>query len=135
MGFNLKSIKTVQTFDYQVKDEQGNPTGVIFTLAGPNHPIRKAAQMAANRKLIASARKTGKVELPDPEDAEAQRIKDLAAFTLGWSGYTDENGQDVRHSTEAAAALYADPELLWLSNQIDAALGESDRFTKRVGQS
>lgn len=132
MGFNLKSIKTVQTFDYEVKDEQGNPTGVIFTLAGPNHPIRKAAQMAANRKLIASARKTGRVELPDPEDAEAQRVKDLTAFTLGWRGYSDENGE-VAFTPEAAAALYGDPELLWLSNQIDAALGEQDRFTKRVG--
>lgn len=134
MGFNLKSIKTVQTFDYEVKDEQGNPTGVIFTLAGPNHPIRKAAQMAANRKLIASARKTGRVELPDPEDAEAQRVKDLTAFTLGWRGYADENGE-VAFTPEAAAALYGDPELLWLSNQIDAALGEQDRFTKRVGTS
>lgn len=134
MGFNLKSIKTVQTFDYEVKDEQGNQTGVIFTLAGPNHPIRKAAQMAANRKLIASARKTGRVELPDPEDAEAQRVKDLTAFTLGWRGYADENGE-VAFTPEAAAALYGDPELLWLSNQIDAALGEQDRFTKRVGTS
>ena len=132
MGFNLKSIKTVQTFDYEIKDEQGNPTGVIFTLAGPNHPIRKAAQMAANRKLIASARKTGRVELPDPEDSEVQRVKDLAAFTLGWRGYSDENGE-VAFTPEAAAALYGDPELLWLSNQIDAALGEQDRFTKRVG--
>lgn len=134
MGFNLKSIKTVQTFDYEVKDEQGNPTGVIFTLAGPNHPIRKAAQMAANRKLIASARKTGRVELPDPEDAEAQRVKDLTAFTLGWRGYADENGE-VAFTPEAASALYGDPELLWLSNQIDTALGEQDRFTKRVGTS
>lgn len=132
MGFNLKSIKTVQTFDYEVKDEQGNPTGVIFTLAGPNHPIRKAAQMAANRKLIASARKTGRVELPDPEDAEAQRVKDLTAFTLGWRGYADESGE-VAFTPEAASALYGDPELLWLSNQIDTALGEQDRFTKRVG--
>ena len=132
MGFNLKSIKTVQTFDYEVKDEQGNPTGVVFTLAGPNHPIRKAAQMAANRKLIASARKTGRVELPDPEDAEAQRVKDLTAFTLGWRGYADESGE-VAFTPEAASALYGDPELLWLSNQIDTALGEQDRFTKRVG--
>ncbi|MBK8667834.1 MAG: hypothetical protein IPN21_18870 [Burkholderiales bacterium] len=134
MGFNLKSIKTVQTFDYEVKDEQGNPTGVIFTLAGPNHPIRKAAQMAANRKLIASARKTGRVELPDPEDSEAQRVKDLTAFTLGWRGYADESGE-VAFTPEAASALYGDPELLWLSNQIDTALGEQDRFTKRVGTS
>ena len=134
MGFNLKSIKTVQTFDYEVKDGQGNPTGVIFTLAGPNHPIRKAAQMAANRKLIASARKTGRVELPDPEDSEAQRVKDLTAFTLGWRGYADESGE-VAFTPEAASALYGDPELLWLSNQIDTALGEQDRFTKRVGTS
>lgn len=133
MGFNLKSIKTFPTFDYEIKDEQGNPTGVVFTLASPNHPVRKAAQHAANRKLINSANKHGKVELPDPADAEKQNIRDLAEFTLGWRGYTDESGQDVPYSVETAAAMYADPELMWLLKQVETALGENDNFTKRVG--
>lgn len=134
MGFNLKSIKTLQTFDYEIRDEEGNPTGVVFTLAGPNHPVRKAAQMAANRKLIASANKTGKVELPDPEEAEEQRIKDLTAFTLGWSGYVDDNGKPVPFDSATARELYADPDMLWLAKQVEDALGEKDRFTKRAAK-
>lgn len=130
--FNLRSIKTVESFELEIKDEQGNPTGVIFTLAGPNHPARKAVQMAANRKLIAQANKTGKVQLPDPEDVEKDKVKNLVSFTLGWTGYGGDDGLDVPYTRETATALYSDPEMMWLADQVEAALGEKDRFTKRA---
>lgn len=129
MGFNLRSIKTVDTFDLAIKDPDGNPTGVIFHLAGPTHPVRKAQEQAKARKLIAEANKTGKVKIPDPADAEAARPKDLAAMTLGWDGY-EEGGVPVPFSTETAAALYADPEMKWLADQVDEGLGNAQLFTK-----
>jgi len=132
MSFNLKKIKSLETFDYSVKDDEGNPTGVTFVLAGPTHPVRKQAQLAINRKLIAHANKTGKVELPDPEDAEADRIKNLANSTLAWNGFVNDDGQDVPFSTDAALELYKDPEMLWLVDQIDTALAEKSNFTKKV---
>lgn len=131
MSFNLKKIKTLETFDVQIKDEEGNKTGVIFTLAGPNHTVRRNAQLALNRKMIAQANKTGKVELPDPEEAEKDRMKNLANATLAWTGYVDEGGQPVPFSTDAALALYQDPAMLWLVDQVDSALGEKTNFTKR----
>ena len=135
MAFNLKKIKTVETFKVEIKDEQGNPTGVVFTLAGPNHPVRKAVQMALNRKMIAHANKTGKVQLPDPEDAEKDRVKNLVSFTLGWTGYGDDAGLEIPFSQATAQALYADPEMMWLADQVEAALGEKHRFTQRADNS
>jgi hypothetical protein len=131
MSFNLKSIKTLEVFDVEIKDDEGNATGVFFTLAGPNHPIRKQAQLAVNRKLIAHANKTGKVELPDPEDAEADKIKNLAQSTLGWRGYVNEAGEAVQFSLEAVTDLYKAPEMSWLVDQIDNALVDKTLFTKR----
>ncbi len=133
MSFNLKSIRTLEQFDIEIKDEQGTGTGVVFTLAGPNHPARRQAQLAANRKMIQQANKTGKVELPDPEDSESERLKNLAAATLGWTGYSDETGQAVPFSQKSAHDLYSDPEMLWLVDQVEAAMGAKDRFTKRAG--
>ena len=130
MGFNLKSIRTVDQFDVEIKDQDGNPTGVIFSLGGPNHPVRKAQEQAKSRKLINEANKTGKIKIPDPADAEASRPKDLAQLTLGWSGYVDEAGQAVPFSPETAEALYADPERRWLVEQVDEALGNKQLFTK-----
>jgi len=135
MSFNLKSIRTIEQFNVEIKDENGKGTGVVFVLAGPTHPVRRAAQLAANRKVIQQANKTGKVELPDPEDAEAERLKNLAAATLGWSGYCDDAGQPVPFSQPAALELYSDSGMLWLVEQIESAMGAKDRFTKRAASS
>jgi hypothetical protein len=132
MSFNLKKIKTLEAFDVEIKDEEGNGTGVFFTLAGPNHTVRRTAQLALNRKMIAQANKTGKVELPDPEDSEVDRLKNLANATLSWRGYVNDEGEEVPFSTATALALYQDPEMMWLVDQVDAALGAKDRFTKKV---
>ena len=131
MSFNLRSIKTVDQFDLSIKDLDGNPTGVVFRLAGPTHPVRKAVDQAKARKMITEANKTGKVKLPDPADTETSRPKDLAAFTLGWSGFVDESGP-VQFTTAAAEALYSDPEMLWLVDQVDEALGNKQLFTMRA---
>jgi hypothetical protein len=132
MSFNLKKIKTLESFDVEIKDEEGNGTGVFFTLAGPNHTVRRTAQLALNRKMIAQANKTGKVELPDPEDSEVERLKNLANATLSWKGYVNDEGEEVPFSTATALALYQDPEMMWLVDQVDTALGAKDRFTKKV---
>ena len=132
MSFNLKKIKTLEAFDVEIKDEEGNGTGVFFTLAGPNHTVRRTAQLALNRKMIAQANKTGKVELPDPEDSEIDRLKNLANATLSWRGYVNDDGEEVPFSTATALALYQDPEMMWLVDQVDTALGAKDRFTKKV---
>lgn len=131
-GFNLRSIKTVDQFDLPIKDLDGNPTGVVFRLAGPTHPARKAIDQAKARKMINEANKTGKVKLPDPADSEATRGKDLAAYTLGWSGFVNEKGETVPFSIKAAEELYSDPELLWLVDQVDEALGNKQLFTMRA---
>ena len=132
MGFNLRSIKTVDEFDLPIKDQDGNPTGVVFHLAGPTHPVRKAQEQARARKLINEANKHGKVRLPDPADVESSRPKDLAAMTLGWSGYDGDDGQPVPFSAATAEALYADPEMKWLADQVDEGLGNAALHTKRV---
>ncbi len=134
-GYNLKSIKTVSSFEFPVKDHDGNPTGVVFVLAGPTHPAREAVEMARNRRLIQAANKTGRVTLPDPAEIKASRVKELAACTLGWTGYADETGQPVAYSTATAEALYADPEMLWLTDQVEEALGNKSLYTKPASAS
>jgi hypothetical protein len=128
--FNLRSIRTGQQFDLPIKDTDGKPTGVIFTLASPTHPARKAADMARNRQLINEANKTGRVVLPDPAETEEKKPKDLAVCTLGWAGYADEKGEVVPFSTAAAEALYGDLEMQWLVDQVEAALGNKALFTR-----
>lgn len=133
--FNLRSIRTGQQFDLPIKDTDGKPTGVVFTLASPTHPARKAADMARNRQLINEANKTGRVTLPDPDDTEAKKPKELAVCTLGWGGYADEKGEPVPFATATAEALYGDLEMQWLVDQVEAALGNKALFTHNASAS
>lgn len=130
MTFNLRRIRTLDTFEFPVKDADGNPTGVVFTLAGPTHAVRQAQEQAKARRLVNEANKTGKVKLPDPAEAQAQRPAEVAALTLGWAGYVGDDGQLVPFSTEAARELYADPAMQWLLEQVEEALGNKTLFTK-----
>lgn len=130
-GFNLKSIKQVSSANVQIKDPNGEPTGVVFEMAGPEHPDRKRITFAQSRKFMKSYAKTGRPELPEPEDAEEQKRENLAAFTLGWTGFAGEDGKPLAFSKQAAKDLYLDPEMAWLVDQLDAALGDKELFITR----
>lgn len=134
-GFNLKSIRQVAAAKIQVKDPAtGDPTGVIFEMAGPEHPDRKRITFAQSRKFLRSYAKTGRAEMPEPEDAESQKKENLAAFTLGWSGLVDDSGKPVVFSKQAALEMYNDPEMAWLVDQLDTALGEKELFITRLAR-
>ena len=130
-GFNLKSIKQVFAAKVAIKDPNGEPTGVVFEMAGPEHPDRKRITFAQSRKFLRSYAKTGRAEMPEPEDAESQKKENLAAFTLGWTGLIDDAGAPVVFSKAAALELYNNPEMGWLVDQLDAALGEKELFITR----
>jgi hypothetical protein len=134
-GFNLKSIRQVASAKIQVKDPAtGDPTGVIFEMAGPEHPDRKRITFAQSRKFLRSYAKTGRAEMPEPEDAESQKKENLAAFTLGWTGLIDDAGAPVVFSKAAALELYNNPEMGWLVDQLDSALGEKELFITRLAR-
>jgi len=130
-GFNLKSIRQLASAEVAIKDIDGNPTGVVFEIAGPEHPERKRIAYALARKNQARYNKTGRVELMDPEEMESMKAENLAAYTLGWKGYVDDSGAPVPFSKAAALELYRDPEMAWLVDQLDAAIGDKELFIRR----
>ena len=130
-GFNLKSIRQLASAEVSIKDVDGNPTGVVFELAGPEHPDRKRIAHKIARKQVRQYNKTGRTELMDPEEMESMKAENLAAYTLGWKGYVDDSGAPVPFSKAAALELYRDPEMAWLVDQLDTALGDKELFIRR----
>lgn len=126
--FDIKSISDAQTAMVDVRDPVTNaPLGATFTVAGPEHPKRKAIEFARQRKLRATLQKTGKLELTDPADDELDQIDLLTECVLGWSGISD-NGAEIPFSKDAAAKLFATEGLGWLRGQLLAAMRENERF-------
>ena len=128
---NLNSVCDVSSADIEIKLPDGTPTGVFFTMAGPEHPKRKSLDLAQQRKMRAVLQNTGKIDLGDPADDEAEAADKLAAFTLGWRNYTDDAGEEIAFTPTAVGALYADESKAWLRAFLTAAIGERDRFIVR----
>ncbi|NVO06589.1 MAG: hypothetical protein HXX19_11975 [Rhodoferax sp.] len=112
----------------------GVSLGATVTIAGPEHPARRAIEFAKQRKLRAAIQKTGRLELSDPADDALDAIDRLATCTLDWSGISD-GGQAVVFSKSAAQKLYANESLGWLRAQLLCAMDERERFIQACAQS
>lgn len=132
--FDLDSFEDVSAGDYVVKHPETNqPTPIVVTLAGPEHPNRKKIAYAAQRRLRKVLQQTGKLQLADPEEEEGEEVDMLVACTLGWKGIS-VGGKPLAFSAEAARSLYTDPKRRWLRDQVKAALNEREHFIKRSDQ-
>ena len=126
--FDISTITDAGSADIELKHPvTGAALGASITLAGPEHPARKAIDFARQRKLRAAIAKSGKLEVTDPADDELDLVDKLAACILGWRGMSDA-GQDLPYSREAAARLYAREGLGWLRQQLLDAMNERERF-------
>lgn len=129
--FDLDSFEDISSGDYVVKHPETNqPTAIVMTLAGPEHPNRKKIAFAHQRRLRKVLQQTGKLQLADPEEEEQDEVDMLVACTLGWTGIS-VGGKALAFSAEAARQIYSDPKRRWLRDQIKAALNEREHFIKR----
>ena len=132
--FNLSEFQDTDSAEITIKHPAtGAPTEATVTIAGPEHPKRKAIVFDKQRKLRRQLTKTGKLEFTDPAEEEIEETDLLAACTLGWSGIAVD-GKESAFSREAAAKLYADPALRWFRAQVKAAMDERELFIKPSGK-
>lgn len=124
-GFDPLAFEDVPTGDLHVKNPiTGAPTGMVITLAGPEHPDRKKRLFARQRRLRAQLAKTQRMPVSDPEEDAADELDELVASTLGWKG------SKTPFSADAARALYADTKRRWLRDQVRQALEERELFMR-----
>lgn len=123
--FDFTAFEDTPTAELRIKNPStGAPTPMLVTLAGPEHPDRKRITFARQRRLRAALSKTGKLQVNDPEDDEAEELDTLVACTLGWQG------APVAYSAAECRRLYGDPKRRWLRDQVQAALQERELFTR-----
>ena len=133
--FDINSILDASSAAIEIKHPvTGQLLGATVTLAGPEHPTRKAIDFARLRKLRQAIQNTGKHEMSDPQDDALDAIEKLAQCTLGWSGMSDA-GLPVEFSQAAAVKLYSSDGLAWLREQVFVAMDERARFITACAQS
>lgn len=125
---DLTSLIENDTGNFQLKHPvDGAPLGVTFSLAGPEHPVRRKLALQASRDMRRRVQRAGKLVLDDPEDEIAQETEYLVASTLGWSDL-EIDGAKVPFSQAAARQLYENPKFAWVRRQVRKALDDAEVF-------
>jgi hypothetical protein len=128
MTFDLDTAQQLTTAEVELKHPStGAPTGAFFTLAGPEHDVRRQRLFALMRRRRAEFEKQGRLMTSDPADDAADELDMLAACTLGWRGLA-AGGAPLEFSVEACKALYADPKRAWVRDQVKTALDQRELF-------
>ena len=125
---DLAKIKEVQTSEYELlHPTDRTKLGVIFTLAGPEHPTRRNLTTSWARDLRKRVNRTGKVTLDDPETDYERETDFLVGCVLGWRGLTMD-GAEVPYNAEAARRIFTDHDYAWLRRQVQEALNQTELF-------
>lgn len=130
MTFKVGTITDAESAAVDIKDPATGRRIATVTLAGPEHPKRKALMFQRQRRMRNALQRTGKLELPDPADEEADNIDLLVACTLAWTEFEDADGKELACTAENARRLYTQEGHGWLRALLTSALEEKDRFIK-----
>lgn len=137
MELDLDSIATVDAAEVELLHPvTGEGTGAFVSLAGPEHPQRKAEVMAMlRRQRVRGAQQAqrfargAKLDVPDPEDEERESMEMLARSILGWRGIK-RGGELVAFSAQAVKDLLADPKCAWIVKQLLRAMNNDELFIR-----
>jgi hypothetical protein len=124
------SLKVASTGTIHVKNAAGEP------LYDGEKPVRIIVHSPGSRAFsTVEARRTartlrrlndndGKVTAPTAEEAQAETAEDLAAVTIAFENlsYGDKQGTDLFE------AVYRDPELGYITKQVNRFLGDWSNF-------
>lgn len=126
--FDVSTIRDQHLVEVEIKHPTTRaPLGAFVTIAGPEHPDRKALEFARQRRVREEVQRSHRVPVGDPEEEEAAALDVLVACTFGWRGIADK-GAEVAYSKEAARAMFARTELSWLRGQLLLELQRADLF-------
>lgn len=138
MSFDIKALAVDETATIEINDprtgepllgEGGKPCSV--TVYGPGSKPFAAAQSAASNRAMKRLRSKGKIETTPEEDA-ATKASFLTAITQSFNGFTYG---DMENGPDAFRALYMDPALGWLTEQVNIGAGDWSVFSKAAPSS
>ena len=134
--FKIGSIRDADSAEVVVKNPHTSLPLFTVTLAGPEHPKRKAIVFAKQRRMRQALQRTGKIEFSDPVDEEQENIDMLVACTLDWSKdiVDGDDNKPLSCTAENVRKFYTAEGHGWIRSFLMKALDENDRFIKSSEQ-
>lgn len=128
---DLKTLEQQDASEYKLTTPAGDKTDIVFTLAGPTHPIRSALEKKITARGLREFNKKGKMQIgDDPDELREQQVERLVLCTLGWENM-EMDGKEFDYSPQNARVLYSNQRFGWVRDQIDEALRGAENFIKK----
>lgn len=125
-GFDLATLEDITEAEVQLKRES-QLLPIWVTLAGPEHPKRKAFVFTKQRRMRQQLAKTGKIEFQDPAEDENDEVELLATCVLAWRGVV-LNGKPLECNKANVTAVLGDPKRAWFRRSVKAAFDDNEAF-------
>lgn len=130
----ISQYKQQQQFSYTLKAPNGDGTDVVFTLAGPTHPVRAALEKRQQSRGLREYNRKGKTSLPeDPDELKETVVERLIVCTLGWKNLVVEDlfgDKPVEFNPANAKKLFSSDDYGWVRDNVAQALANVELFTK-----
>lgn len=133
MTFDISTLSADETFDVEIMDPRtGEPLigddnkPCTVTVYGPGTKPFAAARSRASNRSIKRLRSKGKMETTPEEDAAAT-ASFLTEITKRFNNFGYKGLDD---GPEAYRALYLDPKLGFITDQVNAGAGDWANFTQ-----
>ena len=142
---NLDPFKSVDKAEMKVLSAAGEPTGWVWTIAGPGHPNTIALEDEILDKSLEegrakeAARVNGKKYKPPhktSEDIRRENAEAAASRVLGWKPDTVTlSGETLKFSKESVVKALRDPDYGGeLTRQLTEFFKSEDSFSGRSGK-
>lgn len=128
--FDVDSIADIGSAEINLKVNGQPLPGVFVTIAGPEHKIRKKYALDKARRMRKQLARTGKLELDDPVDEQADETEHLADCVLAWRGIA-KRGVPLECNRANVVALLDDPSKGWFRKAIKEAYEDAENFIAR----
>lgn len=133
--FDITTLAVADTAFLHLKDAKGDllfttdkkPIGI--TVYGPSSPAYAIIEgKQTNRAVRRRNDNEGKLSLPSPDEARIEVAEDLAAITVSFDNLAYPPAAGVQ-GEELFRALYADPKLGFITNQVGKFVANWGNFT------
>lgn len=137
--FDITALAAADEADLEILDGQGNPTGWVWTFAGPSHPATIEIDNVQNARYVAREREKERAQVngrkwkggDETADELRQRSIDyIVARLLRWSEIA-MGGEPFPCTPDNARKVLADRKFGLLFEQANAFLIEDRSFTRR----
>lgn len=127
-AFELRDTAVLEVQNVQRTGDlmyNGKPVRITVYSPGSKEGVRALHKAALASQLTVRATFTGKIDKDGPKQADENRAAKLVSITAGIENFPIKGG---------AAAIYSNPKLVDISDQVEEFFGNKSNFSKASSQ-